>query len=44
MTCDICKSSDTYVKMHKHSYIIKGKEISFDADRRFCKNCKKLYI
>lgn len=42
MTCDICKSSDTYVKMHKHSYIIKGKEISFDADRRFCKNCNNL--
>ena len=42
MKCDICGSTDTYIKQYFHSYIIKGKKIEFIADRRFCKNCDSL--
>lgn len=42
MKCDVCNSSSTYVKNHEHTYIIKGKEIKFNSDRRFCENCNSL--
>lgn len=42
MRCDNCGSSDTYVKNHEHIYQIKGKEIKFNSDRRFCSKCDNL--
>lgn len=42
MRCDNCGSSDTYVKNHEHIYQIKGKEIKFNSDRRFCSKCNSL--
>lgn len=42
MRCDNCGSSDTYVKNHEHIYQIKGKEIKFNSDRRFCSKCNNL--
>ncbi|MBE6139424.1 MAG: DUF4065 domain-containing protein [Firmicutes bacterium] len=39
MKCDICGSSNTYIKNYKHQYIIKGKTIEFESDRRFCEEC-----
>ena len=42
MRCDICGSTDTYVKSHEHIYQIKGKEIKFNSDRRFCSICNNL--
>lgn len=42
MKCDICSSTETYIKNHKHVYTIKGKEVQFIAKRRFCKNCNNL--
>ena len=42
MKCDICKCEETYVKKHHHVYDVRGKEIVFDLDRRFCKNCNSL--
>lgn len=42
MRCDVCKSQETYVKNYEHNYVIKGKNISFTAKRRFCKVCNSL--
>ena len=42
MRCDNCGSTDTYIKNHEHIYQIKGKEIKFNSDRRFCSKCNKL--
>lgn len=42
MRCDNCGSSDTYIKNHEHIYQIKGKEIKFNSDRRFCSKCNNL--
>lgn len=42
MRCDNCGSSDTYVKNHEHIYQIKGKEIKFNSNRRFCSKCNNL--
>lgn len=42
MRCDNCNSDQTYVKMHKHNYILKGENITFEKERRFCKNCNNL--
>ena len=42
MRCDNCGSTDTYVKNHEHIYQIKGKEIKFNSDRRFCSKCNNL--
>ena len=42
MKCDNCGSEDSYIKNFKHSYIIKGKKIEFDSNRRFCKKCNSL--
>ena len=42
MRCDICNTSDTYVKDYEHTYIIKGKEIKFMSKRRFCSKCHNL--
>lgn len=42
MRCDNCGSTDTYVKNHEHIYQIKGKEIKFNSDRRFCSKCDNL--
>lgn len=42
MRCDNCGSTDTYVKNHEHIYQIKGKEIKFNSDRRFCSICNNL--
>jgi len=42
MKCDICNSKETYVKNHKHEYVIKGEIIKFDAERRFCLKCNNL--
>lgn len=42
MRCDNCGSSDTYVKNHEHIYQIKGKEIKFNSNRRFCSICNNL--
>lgn len=33
---------DTYIKNHEHIYQIKGKEIKFNSDRRFCSKCNSL--
>lgn len=40
--CDICGSSQTYVENHEHIYKVKGKEIKFSSDRRFCSKCNNL--
>lgn len=42
MRCDNCGSTDTYIKNHEHIYQIKGKEIKFNSDRRFCSKCNSL--
>ena len=42
MKCDICGCKETYVKEHKHDFIIKGKKINLTSNRRFCKNCNNL--
>ena len=42
MRCDNCGSTDTYIKNHEHIYQIKGKEIKFNSDRRFCSKCNNL--
>lgn len=42
MKCDICGSINTYVKMHRHEYEIKGKKIEFESNRRFCSECENL--
>lgn len=42
MRCDNCGSTDTYIKNHEHIYQIKGKEIKFNSDRRFCSKCDNL--
>ena len=42
MICDICGSTETYVKNHHHVYTIKGKEITFNSERRFCSKCNNL--
>lgn len=40
--CDICGSTNTIIKNHDHIYKIKGKEIKFNLDRRFCASCGNL--
>lgn len=40
--CDICGSTNTIIKNHDHIYKIKGKEIKFNLDRRFCVSCGNL--
>ncbi len=42
MKCNICGGVDTYVKKHKHMFIIKGEKIEFISFRRFCKKCNNL--
>ncbi len=42
MRCDICGSNDSYIKNWQHNYQIKGKEIKFTSDRRFCSKCNNL--
>ncbi|MBP3635028.1 MAG: DUF4065 domain-containing protein [Bacilli bacterium] len=42
MRCDNCNSNETYVKLYKHEYILKGQTISFEKERRFCKICNNL--
>ena len=42
MKCDICGCKETYIKEHKHDFLIKGKKINFTSNRRFCKNCNNL--
>jgi len=42
MKCDICKSENTYVKSYEHKYCIKGKNIEFLSERRFCQDCGSL--
>ena len=42
MRCDICGSTNTYVKNHSHIYNVKGREIKFISMRRFCKECNNL--
>ena len=42
MKCDICGSTETYVKNHHHVYTIKEKEIAFNSERRFCLKCNNL--
>lgn len=42
MKCDNCGCTKTNIKKHTHNYIIKGYEISFKSDRRFCSNCNNL--
>lgn len=42
MKCDICNCSETYVKNHEHSYVIRDKEIKFILPRRFCSSCNNL--
>lgn len=42
MKCDICGSTNTYVKNYKHQYIIKNKKIDFESDRRFCSQCNSV--
>ncbi len=40
--CDICGSTNTIIKNYEHIYKIKGKEIKFNLDRRFCASCGNL--
>lgn len=42
MKCDICGSTNTYVKNYKHEYTIKGKKIEFESERCFCSKCNSL--
>lgn len=42
MRCYICGSTDSYIKNHEHIYQIKGKEIKFNSDRKFCSKCNNL--
>ena len=42
MRCDICGGTDSYIKNHEHIYQIKGKEIKFNSDRKFCSKCNNL--
>ncbi len=42
MICDNCKSSDTYVKVHKHIFEKNSHVIEFESERRFCKKCDSL--
>lgn len=42
MKCDNCLCTNTYIKEYEHTYHIKGKEITFNAKRRFCSNCDNL--
>ena len=42
MRCDICGSTDTYVKDYEHDFTRKGNKINFVAKRRFCGNCNNL--
>lgn len=42
MKCDVCGSSNSYVKDYEHVYKFKGKEINFTSKRRFCKECNIL--
>ena len=36
------KIIETYTKKYMHDFNIKGKDIKFEAERRFCKNCNNL--
>lgn len=42
MSCEICKSKDTYIKEYQHHYTIRGEHIEFIKPRRLCKNCNHL--
>ncbi|MBQ9072711.1 MAG: DUF4065 domain-containing protein [Bacilli bacterium] len=42
MKCDICGSTNTYIKNYKHEYTIKSKYIEFECDRRFCYECNSI--
>lgn len=42
MRCDNCKCDETYVKNYEHNYVIKGKNINFTSERRFCSRCNSL--
>lgn len=42
MKCDICGGTNTYIKNYKHEYIIKGKNIEFKSERRFCCDCNSI--
>lgn len=42
MKCSVCNSQEFYVKKHDHEYSIKGKKITFSADRKFCSKCNNL--
>ncbi len=37
--CDICGSTDTYVKLYKHAYPVKGVPIEVEIECRFCSKC-----
>lgn len=37
--CDICGSTDTYVKKYKDTYNVKGIQIDVETDCRFCSKC-----
>ena len=42
MKCDNCLCKSTYIKDYVHNYNIKGKEINFISQRRFCNECDSL--
>ena len=42
MKCDNCSCKSTYIKDYVHNYNIKGKEINFISQRRFCNECDSL--
>lgn len=42
--CDICGSTDTYVKLYKHTFPVKGVPIEIESKRRFCSKCNSLVI
>ncbi len=42
MKCDNCSCKSTYIKDYEHNYNIKGKEIKFISQRRFCNECDSL--
>lgn len=42
MKCDVCGSTNTYTKNHKHVYYIKNEKVVFISKRRFCEKCNNL--
>jgi len=44
MRCDICGSSETYIRDCKYTISIKNKEVTIICQKRFCKDCNNEII